>query len=54
LNQQAYWFKSSKFEIEPGEDGYINPLIYGKHLAGWLKARLEEYGYGVEHIITED
>lgn len=54
MNPQGYWFKSSKFEIEPGEDRDINPRIYGRQLTVWLKARLEEYGYGVEDIINED
>lgn len=50
----GYWFKSSKFEIEPGEDEDINPRIYGRQLAVWLKARLEECGYPVEDVIDED
>jgi hypothetical protein len=50
----GYWFKSSKFEIELGEDEEINPRIYGKQLAIWLKARLEDSGYSVEEIINED
>lgn len=49
----GYWFKSSIFEIEPDEDEEINPGIYGRQLAVWLKARLEEVGYPVE-IINED
>jgi hypothetical protein len=51
---EGYWFKSSKFEIEPGEDEEINPRMYGRQLAIWLKARLEESGYSVEDIINED
>jgi hypothetical protein len=47
----GYWFKSSKFEIEPGEDEEINPRRYGRQLSIWLKSRLEEIGYGVEDII---
>jgi hypothetical protein len=54
MNIDGYWFKSSKFEIEPGEDEEINPHIYGRQLATWLKARLEESGYTVEDIINED
>jgi len=50
----GYWFKSSKFEIEPGEDEEINPGIYGRQLARWLKERLTEKGYPVEGIINED
>ena len=54
MNTQGYWFRSTRFEIEPGEDEEINPGIYGKQLAEWLKARLEESGYKVEPIINED
>jgi hypothetical protein len=51
---EGYWFKSSKFEIEPGEDEEINPRMYGRQLARWLKQRLGENGYSVEDIINED
>ena len=54
MKPEGYWFKSSKFEIEPGEDDEINPLIYGRQLARWLKERLEGRGYAVEDIINED
>jgi hypothetical protein len=54
MRPDGYWFTSSKFEIEPGEDEEINPRIYGKQLSVWLKARLEEAGYEVEDIINED
>lgn len=49
-----YWFKSNLFEIEPGEDEEINPGIYGRQLANWLKLRLEEAGYEAEPVIAED
>jgi len=32
----GYWFTSTKFEIEPGEDEEINPGIYGRQLARWF------------------
>jgi hypothetical protein len=54
LNPQGYWFKSSKFQIEPSEDGDVNPRIYGRQLAVRLKARLEDHGYLIEPIINED
>ena len=54
MNLQGYWFRSARFEIEPGEDKEINPGIYGKQLAEWLKACLEDRGYKVEPIIHED
>ena len=54
MNTEGYWFRSTRFEIAPGEDKEINPGIYGKQLAEWLKARLENRGYKVEPIINED
>jgi hypothetical protein len=54
MKMEGYWFKSSKFEIEPGEDEEINPRIYGRQLAAWLKVCLEEIGYRVEGIYEED
>jgi hypothetical protein len=54
MKMEGYWFKSSKFEIEPGEDEEINPRMYGRQLARWLKQRLGENGYSVEDIINED
>jgi hypothetical protein len=50
----GYRFKSSKFEIEPGEDAELSPGIYGRQLALWLKERLEAKGYRVEEILDED
>lgn len=54
MTPHGYWFQSSKFEIEPGEDAEINPQIYGRQLARWLKERLEQRGYAVEDVINED
>jgi hypothetical protein len=53
MKMEGYWFRSSKFEIEPGEDEEINPRVYGRQLARWLKQRLEDKGYRVEDIINE-
>lgn len=50
----GYWFKSSLFEIEPGEDDEINPGIYGRQLAQWMRQKLEAGGYAVEGVINED
>ena len=33
-------FKSTLFQIEPGEDSETNPHRYGKQLARWLGDRL--------------
>ena len=54
MSMEGYWFKSSKFEIEPGEDEDINPRIYGRQLAAWLKDRLAERGYKIEGVYEED
>jgi len=54
MTMEGHWFKSSLFEIESGEDEEINPRIYGRQLAVWLRARLQERGYAVEEIINED
>lgn len=50
----GFWFKSTRFEIEPGEDDEINPRIYGRQLAVWLEEQLEQRGYNVEPVIAED
>ena len=50
----GFWFKSSMFDIEPGEDEEINPRMYGRQLANWLKGQLELRGYDVEPVINED
>ncbi len=54
MSTEGYWFKSTKFEIETDEDDEINPRMYGRQLAVWLKAQLEKNGYAVEEIISED
>jgi hypothetical protein len=54
MKPEGYWFKSSKFDIEPGEDDEINPRMYGRQLSIWLKERLERQGYSVEDIFEED
>ena len=53
MQVDGFWFKSSRFEIEPGEDKEINPGVYGKQLADWLARKLHEVGYDVE-AINED
>ena len=54
MSRDGYWFTSPKFEIEIGEDDEINPRMYGRQLARWLKKQLEISGYVVEEIINED
>ena len=53
MQTDGFWFKSSLFEIELGEDKGINPGIYGKQLAEWLAGKLNAVGYEVE-VINED
>lgn len=47
-------FRSTRFRVEPGEDAEINPGLYGRQLAAWLRARLIEAGEAVEPVIAED
>ena len=49
-----YLFKSTRFQIEPGEDNETNPRRYGRQLAHWLKSEFEKKGYPVEDVIAED
>ncbi len=53
-NHDGYRFKSSLFAIEPGEDAEVNPGIYGRQLAVWLKDKLEERGHRIERVAAED
>ncbi|MDR3159233.1 MAG: hypothetical protein LBU11_09570 [Zoogloeaceae bacterium] len=50
----GYWFTSSLFDVEPGEDEETSPGCYGRQLAVWLKNQLELRGYNVEPVIAED
>jgi hypothetical protein len=52
--KEGYWFRSSLFQIEPGEDVEVNPGIYGKQLAFWLKRKLETHGQPVLDVTPED
>lgn len=49
-----FWFTSSLFEIEQGEDEETNPLCFGRQLSNWLRIKLREKGYDVEEVIAED
>lgn len=46
-------FKSSYFDIVPGEDEETNPEIYGLRLAEFLTKQLIDSGYDA-HAIAED
>lgn len=49
-----YWFKSSLFNIVPGEDKETNPYCYGKELAEWLRQHFSSSNNEPEEIIAED
>jgi len=53
-SRPGYWFTSSLFEVEPGEDEETNPRMYGRQLANWLRSKFELLGYEVEEVIPED
>ena len=50
----SYWFTSTMFSVEPGEDEETNPRMYGRQLAHWLRERFLTLGYPVEEVIAED
>lgn len=49
----GYWFKSSLFQAEPGEDEETNPRMYGRQLANWICERFRSLGYPAE-VFAED
>ena len=51
---EEFWFKSTLFEVEPGEDEQTNPGLYGRQLSNWLRKKFIEIGYNVEEVIPED
>ena len=54
MNSDHVVFSSQHFAVEPKEDQETNPGIYGKSLATWVAAKLNERGVPVERIIAED
>lgn len=51
---RGYWFRSTRFRVEPGEDADTNPGVFGRQLAHWLAARLREHGYPHAEAVAED
>ena len=51
---EGYWFKSTLFDVEAGEEEEVNPGRTGRQLARWLKERLESAGYADVDVIPED
>ncbi|WP_457322715.1 hypothetical protein [Roseateles sp. P5_E11] len=54
MTDHQFWFKSTLFEIEPGEDEETNPFCFGRQLSHWLRKRLVSQGRSVEDVIPED
>lgn len=42
--QQGFWFNSTLFDVEAGEDEETSPGRYGRQFAKWLAERLRERG----------
>ena len=50
----GYWFRSTRFRVEPGEDADTNPGIFGRQLAAWIAAKLRDRGYPDTEEVPED
>ena len=50
----SFWFTSTRFNVEPGEDEETNPRMYGRQLARWLREKFVSLGYPAEEVIAED
>ena len=50
----GYWFTSTLFGVDPGEDQETNPRLYGRQPASWLRQKFLDLGYPVEEVIPED
>ncbi|MDJ0908960.1 MAG: hypothetical protein QNI99_07185 [Woeseiaceae bacterium] len=50
----GFWFTSTLFEVEPGEDWNTNPGMYGKQLSAWISDNLESAGYEQCDSFAED
>jgi hypothetical protein len=50
----SYWFTSTRFSVEVGEEEETNPRMYGRQLARWLGEKFASLGYPVEEAIAED
>jgi hypothetical protein len=42
------------FDAEPGEDEEVNPRMYGRQLAAWLKVQLDQRGQPIDCVVAED
>ncbi len=50
----VYWFRSTRFRVEPGEDSDTNPGTFGKQLVAWIAAALRDRGYADAEEVAED
>jgi hypothetical protein len=50
----GYWFRSTRFRVEPGEDSDTNPCVFGRQLATWIATQLRERGYPDAEEVAED
>jgi hypothetical protein len=53
-SKPGYWFTSTLFEAEPGEDDESNPRMYGRQPAKWLREGFLALGYPAEEVFGED
>lgn len=54
LTESEYYFSSTLFEIERGEDLESNPGIYGKRLSEWLSRKFSERGFDGADAYPDD
>lgn len=54
MHSPVLMFRSSRFEILPGEDELTNPGVYGLQLAEWLAAELPALGFEPGELVCED
>jgi len=51
---EGYWFRSTRFRVVPDEDMDVNPGLYGRQLAYWLRDRLAAQGWPEARVTPED
>lgn len=54
IMSSGYWFRSTRFQVEPDEDAETNPGIFGRQLAAWLARELRNRGYSEAEEVPED
>ena len=51
--KDGWWFTSTQFHLQDGEEDSTNPGRFGKSLADWMVTELRKFGYQAE-VIPED